>query len=544
MYVVTAEEMRRIDRHTIDSIGIPAMVLMENAGRAIAEEVLASIAERRLSGQGVSPADRQAGAGCGKEVPPVFSGVPRYRYAKERWLVLAGKGNNGGDGFVAARHLLEAGVEAEAALALPVEQLEGEARQQAEMAARFGVPCFPASKPEAVPWHRYTGIVDALLGTGTQGAPREPYAGLIRAANESGLPIVAADIPSGLCADTGAVHDPCIRAERTVALAFLKRGLMQYPGAEAAGRVTVRAIGIPSRLAEEFDVRVTVADEEALAERLGLNVNRKRRTNTHKGTYGHVLAAVGSEVMSGAGILCVKSALRGGCGLATWAVPGSLAPSLIGLVPEAMLAPLPDSQGKGWSGTDPLQLAALAGSRDVLVAGPGMGRWQGDTAWLRTVWQNTGCPLVLDADALNMLADAPDFASWPRRGAPTVLTPHPGEMARLAGLTTAEVQADRIGLAQRFAQEHGITLVLKGARTLTAAANGDVWINVTGNPGMATGGAGDVLAGVIASLLAQGHSAEQAAAFGVYLHGAAGDRAAAARSSAASLIAGDIVEAL
>lgn len=248
--------------------------------------------------------------------------------------------------------------------------------------------------------------------------------------------------------------------------------------------------------------------------------------------------------MSGAGLLCVHAALRAGCGLATWALPASFAPQAVGLVPEAMLASVADAGGRGWAGTEPQALLALAEGRSALALGPGLGRWPGDAEWLQAVWAGTRCPLVLDADALNALADAPDFAAWPRRAAPTVLTPHPGEMGRLTGAGIAGVQRDRIGAARSYAIEHGVVLVLKGARTVVAGPSGDVYINVTGNPGMSTGGAGDVLTGIIASLLAQGLSAEQAAAFGVYLHGAAGDRAAAKRPSPGSLLAGDIVDEL
>lgn len=539
MYVVTSEEMRKLDRLTIEGIGIPAAVLMENAGRAIAEEVLALLRENAGSG--------------------------RRDWRREHWLVLAGKGNNGGDGFAAARHLAEAGVAATVALTAAEESLTGEARQQAAMARRYGIPCLDASASgEAVPWHRFTGVIDALLGTGAAGAPREPAAALIRAANASGLPIVAADIPSGLDADTGAVQEPCIRADRTVALAFLKRGLIQYPGAEAAGRVSVAPIGIPVRLAAEEGIRVRYVTADSAADVLGLDPERPRRADTHKGTYGHVLAAAGSPDMPGAGLLCVKAALRAGCGLATWAVPAGMAPLAAGRVPEAMLAPLQERQAPaatgtdnvdgaissresdgGWPRTDGAVLAALASGRSAAVVGPGLGRWPGDTEWLRTVWEQTACPLVLDADALNMLADAQGLTAWPRRAAPTVLTPHPGEMARLARMTAADVQRDRISLALRFAQQHGIVLVLKGARTVTAGPAGAIAVNAAGNPGMATGGSGDVLAGIIASLLAQGYAAQQAAALGVHLHGAAGDRAAAKRpAGVASLLAGDIIEEL
>lgn len=534
MYVVTAGEMRRLDRLAIEGIGMPAMVLMENAGRAIADEALRLI-------------EAKGRVGRARE--------------QERWLVLVGKGNNGGDGLVAARHLLEAGVAVDAALAVAAEELTGEARQQAELAARFGVPCLDASQPgTALPWQRYSGVIDALLGTGAAGAPREPYAALIRAANDSGLPIVAADIPSGLDADTGAVHEPCIRAHSTVALAFLKRGLCQHPGAQAAGHVRAAPIGIPRQLARELGIAVRYITPATIQEALGLEDGAQglppRIPDSHKGTYGHVLAAAGSAAMLGAGLLAVSAALRAGSGLVTWALPASVAALAAGRIPEAMLAPLaelpsasqeqPSAASGGWPLVPPQALAEEASARSAVLIGPGLGRWTNDSQWLRSLWESLDRPLVLDADALNMLADAGNFRSWPRpRNRPVILTPHPGEMARLLRSSVREVQANRIGAAQSFAKNNQVILVLKGARTVTATPDGSVYINSTGNPNMATGGSGDVLAGIIVSLLAQGLPAHKAAALGVYLHGQAGDKAAAARPGhGSSLLAGDIVEQL
>ncbi|WP_274655427.1 NAD(P)H-hydrate dehydratase [Paenibacillus humicola] len=516
MYIVTSKEMREIDRAAIERIGIPALVLMENAGRAVAEEAAAL-----------------AVSGAGRTL--------------KRWLVLAGKGNNGADGVVAARHLAEAGFEPMIVYAGDPAAFGGEAAVQRDIAMRLGLPHrVYGMGGEAVPWDRYDGIIDALLGTGSKGAPRGAYAELIREANGSGLPIVAVDIPSGLDADTGETHDPCIRAARTVALAFGKCGLVQHPGAAAAGEVTVRPIGIPAALAEEHGVRTFALGERTLRERLGVDPERRRETDTHKGTYGHALIAAGSRPMSGAGLLSARAALRGGCGLVTWAVPDRLVDPMTGRFPEAMLAGLPDAGLGGWSEVRPDDLARLAAGKDALVLGPGLGRWDGGAGWLREVWTrvDSRVPFVLDADGLNLAADAHDFASWPRREGGVVFTPHPGEMGRLAGIPTREVQRDRIGAARRYALRHGVTLVLKGARTVVAAPSGDVYINGTGNPGMATAGAGDVLAGLIGGLLAQGLTAEQAAALGVWLHGAAGDRAAARRSAPASLIAGEIADEL
>ncbi|HEX7056991.1 MAG TPA: NAD(P)H-hydrate dehydratase [Bacilli bacterium] len=506
MYLVTAEEMRRLDRHTIDRIGIPGHTLMELAGKAVADHI----------------ADR---------------------YATGRWLILAGKGNNGGDGLVAARHLLERGFHADVLFAADPGALTGDIAEQIRIAAHFplGMSTFAAGQTD---WRSYNGVVDALLGTGSKGAPRKQYAAMIEEANASGLPIVAVDIPSGLDADTGQTFTPCISARHTVTFAFMKRGLAVYPGKAAAGEVIVAPIGIPAHLAEEHGISVFLATETILKERLAIRPDWPRLPDTHKGTYGHVLIAAGSGTMSGAGQLCAKAALRAGSGLVTWLTPQRVADRAAGSIPEVMTVPLPDNGLGQWSYDSLETILALVPRKNALVVGPGLGRFAQDVDWLKRIWEETGIPLVLDADALNILADAKQFTEWPKRSAPVILTPHPGEMARLTGKTTAEVQQDRIECAKKYAREHGITIVLKGARTVTTAPDGSVYVNTTGNPGMATAGAGDVLSGVIGSLLAQGYSATQAAVAGVYLHGAAGDRALATRAFSYSLIAGDIVENL
>lgn len=557
MFIVTAEQMRAVDEHTIHKLGIPAASLMENAGRAIAEEVIALCREEVADGRVVEhkrrleqgeaqrahtgPGDRQGSGGDIIADPALMMAHP----ADQHWYMLIGKGNNGGDGLVAARHLLEAGLGVTLIYADAPELLRGEAAVQRDAAAQLGIPALVHGR-QAVDFSRCTGIVDALLGTGSQGAPRGAYAALIEAANDSGKPVVSADVPSGLNADTGEVYEPCIQARVTVCLALLKRGLVQYPGATAAGRIVVRAIGIPARLAPEYGPTVRLLTEEVMRGALKVDTDRLRAPDGHKGTYGHVLLAAGSLPMSGAGLLSAKAALRAGCGLATWALPAALLPHVIGSVPELMLAAAAEGDSGEWNAASAEAVLRLAKSRDVIATGPGLGRFEGDTGWLRRLWQQTDRPLVIDADALNMLADAGRTGprDWGRRSAATILTPHPGEMGRLLGMPTPEVQRDRIGHAARYAREQGVTLVLKGARTVIATPSGEAYINTTGHAGMATGGAGDVLTGIIAGLLAQGLSAEQAAAFGVYLHGQAAEQAAQLRGDPASLLAGDIIDAL
>lgn len=515
MILVTSEEMRKLDDFTIQELGIPSLVLMENAGKAVADHVLA----------------------FDKSLPPV-----KHR-ERRIWAILVGKGNNGGDGIVAARHLADAGLVVHIIYAEDNRVTSKDALKQKDIIDRFKIGQF-VHEPGKTDWKQYSGIIDCLLGTGAKGNPREPYASLIREVNDSGVPVVAVDIPSGLNADTGQLYKPCIQADLTITLAMMKQGLAQYPGLAAAGVVKVASIGIPYFVAEQHGIQTYLLDEASLKTRLNIDPAKGRAANTHKGSYGHVLVVAGSLAMSGAGQLCAKAALRGGCGLVTWAMPSSIALQVAAKVPEVMVHGVPDDSSGQWAAGSSKHVLELASRKSAMAIGPGLGRFNGDAGWLRQLWAHDACPLVLDADALNMLADADDFARWGKRKQPAVLTPHPGEMARLIGRSVQDVQHDRIEVARHYALQHGVTLVLKGARTVVAAPDGDVFVNTTGNPGMATGGAGDVLAGVITSLLAQGFSAKQAAALGVYLHGAAGDRAAAGRISPGSLIASDIIKEL
>jgi len=540
MYLVTAEQMRRLDGETIQRLGIPAIALMENAGRVIAEEIVALC--RRRGGEGCRNAAGWEDAGKDAFQVSADHALTLDNAAAERWFILVGKGNNGGDGLAAARYLRETGIAVTLVYAVPPESLSGEAALQRDAAAAMGLPAVVYGR-DRLDLAECSGILDALLGTGAAGVPRGAYAEMIAAANSSGKVIVSADIPSGLNADTGETHEPCIHASVTVCLAFLKRGLLQYPGAGAAGHVKVRAIGIPSSLAPESGVQVHLLTPEVLHAHLGVDLARRRSPEGHKGTYGHVLLAAGTLRMSGAGLLSARAALRAGCGLVTWALPQELLPCIIGSAPELMLADVGGNEDGTWQAGSVSELLRLSKERDVLAIGPGLGRFEADTEWLRNLWEETDCPLVIDADALNILAEA-DYKSWASRRHPVILTPHPGEMARLASITTAEVQRDRISLAMGYAKEHGVTLVLKGAHTVIATPEGQAYVNTTGHPGMGTGGAGDVLTGIISSLLAQGLNEAQAAAFGVYLHGLAGERAARQRNNPAAIIAGDIIEAL
>ncbi|MFD1884643.1 NAD(P)H-hydrate dehydratase [Paenibacillus wenxiniae] len=568
MHIVTAQQMRELDNYTIQQLGIPSLSLMEVAGKAIADEVL------DWCGKQQDAADIPSGPALTHR-SSIHSDEHALPEQEQHWLVLVGKGNNGGDGLVAARYLQNAGMGVTLLYAMPPEQCSGDAAIQRDAAKRSGIEyavwdaewdCSAASRKDELigpnrgdiaaslsqtarsvseRWKPYTGIIDALLGTGSQGEPREPYGAMIRSANASGKPIIAADIPSGLNADTGEVADSCIEASRTVCLAFLKQGLTQYPGASAAGDVVVRSIGIPHLTAQRAGISSYLITDTVLKQELRINITRARAVDGHKGTYGHVMIVGGSLNMSGAGLMASRSALRIGSGLVTWLLPEKLMKHMVGHVPELMMAPVSEEASGQWTASTTKAILEQTAKADVVAIGPGLGRFEQDGQWLRTLWEQLDQPLVIDADGLNILAEADGLTSWPKRAAATVLTPHPGEMARLSGLSTKEVQRDRLGLARRFAMEHGVILVLKGARTVIAAPDGTVLVNTTGHPGMGTGGSGDVLTGVIAGLLAQGLNGLQAAAFGAYLHGHAGEMAALARSGhPASLLAGDMIEHL
>ena len=388
MYVATSAEMRELDRYAVETIGIPVASLMENAGWETARTAEAFL-QKKLRSRTVS-GDR------------AFS-----------WIILVGKGHNGGDGLVAARRLAEAGHRVRIVLAEPPDRMEPETVRQWEIAWRLGIRTDLYS-PGANHLSDCDALLDALLGTGVRGAPREPYASLIREANASGRPIVAVDVPSGLDADTGRPYDPCIRAELTVTFALPKSGLVQDPALAFVGRVVVRPIGIDPRWAEAIGVRAMLLGPDAWR-RLDIDAERPLRPDTHKGAQGHVLIVGGSRGMAGAGLLCARAALRAGCGLVTWAIPDRLVESMAGRAPEIMLAGVADGGRGDWSAVRPDDVVTLAASRDAVAVGPGLGRFPGGERLIRALWENTDKPLVIDADALNLIASVGDFADWPRR---------------------------------------------------------------------------------------------------------------------------------
>lgn len=510
MRFVSVREMREMDRRTIES-GVPGETLMERAGRGVA-----------------AWAARMADA-AGPRTP---------------LLVVAGKGNNGGDGFVAARVLARRGYPVEVLLCAAAEDLRGDASIAFRKLAAAGVryrerPDGTDRSPDELGSAGQDGLViDALLGTGTTGAPRgavgTAVASLARGAGRCG--VLAIDVPSGLNADTGEAAGDVVRADLTVTLGLPKTGFLNPAAQRLCGRIETVDIGL-------LDSEPTRADS---ATPLGLSADGLRsllpgrRRDAHKGAFGHVLVVAGSRGYTGAPVLCARGCVRAGAGLVSVAVPAELATAVALGVPEAMVQPIAGESGR----MRREKLQAWGGDFDrfdVLVVGPGLGR-EADTESLVRGLLAAGRARVYDADALNVLAGTPGTDEI-GRGGTTVITPHPGEAARLLGTDPARVQADRLAALKALVERTGATVVLKGAGTLVGAPGRPAAVSLGGNPGMATGGTGDVLAGMIGALLAQGLAPYDAARLGVYLHAAAGDLAAW-QTGQAALRAGDLPERL
>jgi NAD(P)H-hydrate epimerase len=498
--------MQEADRRTIEDHGIPATVLMERAGERVVEAMsahFASLASLRVS-------------------------------------VLCGRGNNGGDGFVVAR-VLRGRVKAPVAVYLlgRREDVAGAAREALRKYEDAGGLVTEIAGTDAWAAHRAKAleadvIVDAIVGTGLA----QPLSGLpatvVEDVSRSSAPVVAVDLPSGLNADSAEVKPPAIRATLTVTFAAPKIPLVCMPAAEYAGALVVADIGIPPAVIAEVSgpmVRQITADDCR-------GLVQPRRRDAHKGSNGHVLVVAGSRGKTGAAALTALAALRSGAGLVTVATPASCASIVGSFAPEVMTLPLVDT-ADGQVALDAAE-AVLGFEASVLAVGPGLGRSPAATAFVQEVIRRATRPVVLDADGLNAFDGHPEGLSCQ---APVIVTPHPGEMARLIGRSTATVQADRLRAAGQFAVDHKLCVVLKGHGTIVAEPGGRLFVNTTGNPGMATAGMGDVLTGAIAAWLAQIGDADASARLGVYLHGAAGDLAAAELGER-GIIASDVIERL
>jgi len=507
MKILTSAEMRDIDRAAIEGLGIPGVVLMENAGLRIYRAL-------------------------------------KFRFpeiAEERIVIVAGKGNNGGDGFVVARHLFNAGAKPEVLLLAARDEVKGDAAVNLAVAVKSGLAVTEvrdeASWRKARPrLDRATIVVDAIFGTGLEKPLDGLFAKVVEDINRTEAYKVAVDIPSGLSADTFEPIGPSVEADLTVTLAAPKVAHIFPPAADRVGELVIAPIGIPPALFNRSELKLEMVEERAVGPYFA-----KRKRDTHKGTYGHLLIFAGSLGKSGASTLAGRAALRTGAGLVTVATAAGVLPSIARSMAELMTEPLPETSARTIDASALARGLALLKGKTAVLVGPGLSTHPSTAEFVTGLLPKIQVPCVIDADALNILASHLDVLD--ALEAPAVLTPHPGEFARLVGRTADEVVRHRLELAPEFAMKREVIVVLKGYRTLIALPDGRVFVNPTGNPGMATGGTGDVLGGMIGSQLAQKHDLLGSVLSAVYAHGLAGD-VAAERLGEKALVAGDLIRFL
>ncbi len=503
--IVTASQMQALDRRTIGEAHIPSITLMERAGAGV-----------------VSCLERTFGPVRGKSI-----------------TVLCGKGNNGGDGLVVARLLVKLGAKVRALTMTPASELSYDAatmyRRFVQAAGKSSVRPYTSSAQVQSLLRDSDLLVDALLGTGLSSNITGRYGDAIDSINESGRPVVAVDLPSGLHADTGAVLGQAVRATVTATLGLPKIGLYQHRGTDLSGLVSLVDIGIPQSYIDAVPSHTTLITPSFVRQ-----VLPKRSPSSHKGTFGHAGIIAGSVGKTGAAAMAARAALRVGAGLVTIATPSSVNDVLESKLLEAMTVPMPETKARTFSRSAFDRLVAFIAARTATAIGPGISTHPETVELVQALVKQLDRPAVLDADALNAIAGRASLLTSCKT--PPILTPHPGEMARLeSDSTPAIVNEHRVETAVRFARERGVFVVLKGARTVVSRPDGSAAICPGGNPGMATAGTGDVLTGMVVGLLAQGLSSWDAACAATYLHSQAGDLAAEAKGQA-GLIAGDVIE--
>ncbi len=469
MKILTPREMAKLDEITIKEVGLPSLVLMENASRAL------------------------------------YEAIRRYFPDVRKVLILAGKGNNGGDGIALGRLLHLRGVETH--LYLVFGEVKGDAELQLEVAKRVGLKPL-GDMPDL---REYDLVVDAIFGTGFSPPVRGKAAGIIELLNSSGVPVLSVDIPSGLSGDSGKLHEPSVKAILTVTFQFPKVGHVLFPSSLKCGKVVVADISIPESLAEDVRRNLLLPEDVRLY---------RRERDTYKTREGHLLVVGGSRGFSGAPLMCAKAATETGAGLVTVGLPGDLGSVAESVLLEEMYLPLEGDERLSY-----FAVKRVLEEKDrfhALCLGMGMGRYEEGQDIVLKLLREWEKPLLLDADGINNLADYGDLSPLKERSSPTVLTPHLGEFSRLTGLSTQEIKENQIELAGEFAHRYGCYLVLKGARTVIATPEGETYTSLRGTPAMAKGGVGDVLAGILGALLCKLPPLE-ALKLGVMLHGLAGE---------------------
>jgi len=507
MKILTSAEMKEIDRQTIEEVGIPGPVLMENAGLQIFRFL--------------------------QTILPYCDG--------DRVVIVAGRGNNGGDGLVVARHIFNHGTVPQVLLLAAKDEVRGDAALNLKIAEKTGVSVSEI-KSEA-DWNAKkrlirgaSVIVDAIFGTGLSKPAEGLYAKAIEDINKAAAFKLAVDIPSGLSTDSFEIIGPAVKADVTVTLAAPKIAHVLPPAEEWVGELVVADISVPPWMFEAPHLKMELVEKRSL-----LGFFQKRKRDAHKGSYGHLFAIAGSFGKTGAAVMAAKAALKTGAGLVTVGTPESCLPMVARGMVELMTEPLPETAEKTIAEKAAQPARALLKGKDALLIGPGISTNESTAAFVAELLPEARLPVIIDADGLNILSLRPELLK--RLPKTAILTPHPGEFARLVGLELREVIKRKLELAPAFASEHGVYLILKGYRTLICTPDGRTYVNPTGNPGMATGGSGDVLSGILAGLLMQEKDALGAALAGVYLHGLSGDLAAEKLGERA-LVAGDLIRFL
>ena len=511
MKVVTANEMREIDRTAIEQYGILSLLLMERAGLAVSKRILEIFPQKKV-------------------------------------IVLCGRGNNGGDGIVVARNLYNWGYKVKIIVLSKKEDLSRDCYFQLEIAEKLDIPIEFRDILTKEDLHGAI-LVDAVFGTGLSKPVTGKIADIFSFINESGVSVISIDMPSGISSDTGEILGEAIKADYTVTFGLPKRGHFLYPGAGYTGKLFIEDIGFPFRLLNSDQLKVELTTAEVVS-----GMIRKRDKYSHKGDYGHALIVAGSRGKTGAAIMTARSCMRSGSGMVTLAVPESLMNIFQGQVIEEMTLPLPDDN-KGMLSSEALSILLdfiYEKGIDVIAIGPGIGISQNTTKIVKELLIRSTVPIVIDADGINSLCISEDGVKTDqvlrKAKSPVILTPHLGEMERLLKAINKnkqkrDIEKDRINTAIEFSKSMGVYLVLKGVPTIIAEPEERAFINTTGNPGMATAGAGDVLAGIITSFVGQGLNPLSASLLGVYIHGLSGD-IARKRFGEHSLIASDIIDCI
>lgn len=512
MKIVTGEQMREIDRISIEEKRIPGLKLMEHAGESVVNEVL-------------------------------------DRFSPTSVAVVTGKGNNAGDGFVVARLLAQKGIFTTVLMLATPQSLSRDAKTNFELLPPETV-VIPVKHYDQLlkELAKHECVIDAILGTGIKGKVRGFYARAIEAINLTDTHIVAIDIPSGLPADGEPVEGTCVKAHLSVTMGLPKLGMVIHPGIEYTGKVVVADIGFPKSLIRDKKIQMNLINDRMVAEALP-----SRPSQGHKGTFGKLLIVAGSEGMTGAAVLCARAAMRSGVGLVYLCAAKKLNPSFESHLIEPITIPMEHSPD-GFLSEDSLdEILRRSAQCDAVVIGPGLGQNPKTVSLVKKLLEQIGRPIILDADGLNAISDTPDLLLRVKRR--IVLTPHPGEIARITNTTTKQVQSERIGIARQFAEKYGSVVALKGAQTIIGEPSGQCYINPTGNTGLAKGGSGDVLTGLIGGLRAQleqvptkgkndevdNRNALDSCLCGVYLHGSSADIASTDINTRA-MIPSDVIQ--